>query len=247
MRIVFLGTNGVYATETGNTSCILLDAGEYYVILDAGDGIHRAKGYLKEAKPTHILLSHFHLDHIFGFHLLDELKFESPLRIYGKRGAREALNLIINKPFSRPFAELPYEVRIEELDEGEHEFPFHLSCRLLPHKDPSLGYRLNLDGKTIAYCTDTGPHENVLELARDADALISECALKPGRMSEEWPHMNPEEAARVAKGANARLLILTHFNAAEYKTIKEREEGGERAREIFGNTIVAFDGMELEI
>jgi ribonuclease BN (tRNA processing enzyme) len=247
MRIVTLGTNGVCATKTGNTSCILLDTEECYVILDAGDGIHKAKEYLKEAKPTHIFLSHFHLDHIFGLHLLDEFEFESPLRIYGKRGAKEALNLIINKPFSRPLGELPYEVRIEELDEGEHGSPFRLSCRLLPHKDPSLGYRLELDGKTIAYCTDTGPHENILELARGADVLISECALKPGRMSEEWPHMNPEEAARVAKGANVKLLILTHFNAAEYKTMKEREEGGERAKGIFKDSIVAVDGMELEL
>jgi len=59
--------------------------------------------------------------------------------------------------------------------------------------------------------------------------------------------MNPEEAARVAKGANARLLILTHFNAAEYKTMKEREEGGERAKGIFKDSIVAVDGMELEL
>lgn len=217
------------------------------MILDSGDGIHRAKGYLKEAKPTLIFLSHFHLDHIFGLHLLDEFEFESPLRIYGKRGAKEALNLIINKPFSRPLGELPYEVMVEELDEGEHGSPFRLSCRLLPHKDPSLGYRFELDGRIIAYCTDTGPHENILELAKDADVLISECALKPGRMSEGWPHMNPEEAAKAAKRANAKMLILTHFNAAEYRTISEREEGGERAREIFENTIVAVDGMELDI
>ncbi|MEM2735188.1 MAG: MBL fold metallo-hydrolase, partial [Candidatus Bathyarchaeia archaeon] len=168
-------------------------------------------------------------------------------RIYGKWGARRILNLIINEPFSRPLAELPYEVVIEELDEGWHEYPFHFSCRLLPHKDPSLGYRLELDGRAIAYCTDTGPHENILELAKDADAFISECALRPGRTSEDWPHMNPETAAKIAKMANARLLILTHFNASEYRTMEERDEAGDRAREIFENTIVAVDGMELDL
>lgn len=247
MKIAILGTNGVYATKTGNTSCILLDTEGRYVILDAGDGIHKAKGCLEETKPTHIFLSHFHLDHIIGLHLLDEFKFEGPLRIYGKRGARRTLNLILNEPFSRPLAELPYEVVIEELDEGWHEYPFRFCCMLLPHKDPSLGYRLELDDRVIAYCTDTGPHGNILELAKDADVLISECALRPGRASEEWPHMNPEIAAKVAKMANAKLLILTHFNAAEYGTIEEREEAGGRAKEIFENTVVAADGMELEL
>ncbi len=247
MRIAILGTNGVYSTKTGNTSCVLIDAKGCYAILDAGDGIHRAKGYLRDPKPAHIFLSHFHLDHIIGLHLLDEFRFEGPLRIYGKRGARRALNLVINEPFSRPLAELPYEVVIEELDEGWREYPFRFRCRLLPHRDPSLGYRLELDGKAIAYCTDTGPHENILELARDADVLILECALRSGRSSAEWPHMNPEEAARFAKMANAKLLILTHFNAAEYRTMEEREEASERAREIFSDAIAAADGMELDL
>jgi len=56
MKIIFLGTNGWYDTETGNTTCILLEANDYYIILDAGNGLYKADKYIiKENKPIYIL------------------------------------------------------------------------------------------------------------------------------------------------------------------------------------------------
>lgn len=247
MKIIFLGTNGWYATETGNTPCILLDTDDYYIILDAGNGIYKIDEYIKTKKPIYLFISHFHLEHIFGLHILAKFKFNQTFKIYGKKGTKNIVNLIVNDPFTVPVNKLPYKVVLEELDEGKHELPFHTTCKLLPHSDPSLGYRFELDGKTITYCTDMGPHKNVVELAKDADVFISECSLKSGHLDKEWPHMNPEEAAKIAKKANVKQLILTHFDATEYKTIKEREEAQDNARKIFENTVVAFDDMKLEI
>ena len=251
MKITFLGTNGWYATETGNTPCILLDTNDYYIILDAGDGIYKLDRYIKTEKPIYLFLSHFHLEHIFGVHILDKFKFKQGIRIYGKLGVKKAIDTIANKPFTHSWNDLSYKISIEEVQEGEHDVPFPYECRLLPHGDPSMGYRLNLDNKVITYCTDTGPHKDVLKLAEGADVFISECAFKPRQKTDtNWGinlHMNPESAARIAKNAEVKQLILTHFDADNYKTKEERKEAEAVARKIFENTIAAFDGMELEI
>ncbi|MFX1587847.1 MAG: MBL fold metallo-hydrolase, partial [Promethearchaeota archaeon] len=63
MRVIFLGTNGWYATDIGNTVSTLIDSKNYYIILDAGDGIYKIDQYIKNNKPIIVLLSHLHLDH----------------------------------------------------------------------------------------------------------------------------------------------------------------------------------------
>lgn len=187
------------------------------------------------------------MDHIFGLHILNKFEFKQPLRIYGKEGTKEIVNQIADNPFTKPLSKLSYKVVVKELNQGKHELPFRTTCKLLPHPNPSLGYRFDLDGKIITYCTDTGPHENVFDLAKNADVFISECAYKSGHIDKEWSHMDPEEAAKIAKKTKVKQLILTHFDAAEYRTIKERKEAEKNARKIFENTIAGLDDMELEI
>ena len=122
-----------------------------------------------------------------------------------------------------------------------------MTCKFLLHSDPCLGYRINLEGKTIAYCTDTGICDNSLELSKDADILIHECASKPGQYYEKWPHTNPQEAAELAIRANVKQLVLFHFDAELYKSIEERKEAETAARKIFENTIVATDGTSITL
>jgi ribonuclease BN (tRNA processing enzyme) len=84
MEIVFLGTNGWYSTETGNTSCVLIDSERYYIVFDAGDGMYKLDNYLTRHKPVYLFLSHFHLDHVFGFHIISKLKLDRGIDIYGQ-------------------------------------------------------------------------------------------------------------------------------------------------------------------
>ena len=110
-----------------------------------------------------------------------------------------------------------------------------------------MGYRVTLDGKTIAYCTDTGICDNSLELSKDADILIHECASKSGQYLKIWPHTNPQEAAELAVRANVKQLVLFHFDAELYKSIEERKEAEAEAKKIFKNTIAATDGTSITI
>jgi ribonuclease BN (tRNA processing enzyme) len=165
----------------------------------------------------------------------------------GQKGTDEILNVFQNHPFTMQKEDLPFRETICELPEDADRLPF--PCRVLPlvHADPTLGIRFILDNKTIAYCTDTGYCDNAVELARDADILFTECAYPPGFERKEWPHLNPESAARIASESGAKRLVLIHFDAHNYRDKQSRYEAQTVAREIFPQTEAGFDDMVIEL
>ena len=246
MKAIFLGTNGWYSTALGNTSCVLIDSEEYYVVFDAGDGIYKLEKYVKTEKPIIIFLSHLHLDHIIGFHLFAKFRFAQDIKIYAYEGNRNGLS-IISHPYTAAFDELPLKIEMRYLREGEYRQPFPFACKLLVHADPCLGYRLELDDKVVAYCTDTGICKSIYDLSENADLLIAECSFESGQVEGGWPHLRPEDAGSIAKEANVGQLALTHFDASIYRRKKDRKRAEAIARSFFKNAIAAFDGLEIEI
>lgn len=246
ITITLMGTNGWYATKTGNTLSILIQTPDEIIILDAGDGIHKIADICPVVqKPAFLLLSHFHLDHISGLHSLARLRFNHGLSIYGPLGTRNILSSFIGYPFTVPVSELPYQVTITELPEGRSRIPIPITTALLEHTQPVYGYRIDL-GKIITFCTDTGPCENYLKLARNADLLISECSYLPGENNPEWPHMNPEMAVASAKEAGVKRLALVHFAADLYTNIETRREIRENAPS-FPDLIIGEDDMVINV
>jgi ribonuclease BN (tRNA processing enzyme) len=249
MKAIFLGTNGWYDTDTGNTICTLIETDEYYIILDAGNGIFKLDRYIAPSnrKPIYLFISHFHLDHIVGLHILNKFNFYQGIHIFGQIGTKDILDKIINTPFTIPLSKLPFKVEVHELSEGIQNLPFSVECRFLRHSSPCMGYRFEFGGKIITYCPDTGLCENAIKLAKNADLLIAECSFKSGQINAQWPHLNPEEAAQIAKEANAKTLALIHFDANIYRTLQQREKAKGKAKELFNNTIAAEDDMCIEI
>jgi ribonuclease BN (tRNA processing enzyme) len=246
MKIVFLGTNGWYDTETGNTICTLIDAKDCYIILDAGIGIYKADKYIKKNKPVYLFLSHFHLDHIMGLHTLMKFGFKS-LKIFGQHGTKKILTHFLNKKFSAPFSILPYKCGVNDIEQGWHDAPFKFQCLKLKHASPCIGYRFEIENKIISYCMDTGFCKNAVKLAKNADLLISECSFASGQINPDWPHLNPELAARIAKEAGAKKLALTHFDANVYRNIKERKTAENKAKKIFRPSFSALDDKIIYI
>ena len=150
-------------------------------------------------------------------------------------------------PFSSPFEGLQLDIHIHDLNEGEHKIGFPITCKLLVHADPCLGYRLRLKNKIITYCTDTGLCPALYDLAQDADVLITESSYKPGQEEWGWPHLRPEEAAEVGLKSKVKRLVLTHFDASLYKTLQDRKEAEEKAKTLFPDTIIAYDDLKLHI
>ncbi len=246
MKLTFLGTNGWFDSGTGNTPSALLETSKYYIIFDAGFGLAKVDEHIKDDKPIFLFLSHFHIDHICGLHVLPKFNFKQPLTIFGRKDLKKLFKTVINHPYTAPLSYLSYKVNLVPLKEGSYQKPFSFSCKQLKHTDTALGYRLNIDGKIVVYCSDTAICENDALLAQDADLLIHECAFVPGETSN-WGHSNPEEVAAMAKKANVKQLALTHFGAARYSSLEIRKNSENVAKAIFPNTIAATDGLVLVV
>lgn len=240
-----MGTNGWFDTKTGNTVCALIRTKKYDIILDAGNGLTKLDRYCDGSRRVCLFLSHFHLDHIIGLHAILKFKLRKGLVICAPKGARRVLKTFLDRPFTMPMSRLPYPVKIIELPAEAWKLPFKVESLPLVHADPVLGYRLRLDGRTVAYCTDTGYCPNAVRLASGADLLISECAHLPGESNPGWPHFNPETAAALAVETGAGRLVLTHFSAERYGSMRLREKALRVARKIFPRAVAAKDGMRI--
>ncbi|MBF0096481.1 MAG: ribonuclease Z [Magnetococcales bacterium] len=247
MKITFLGTNGWYNSSTGDTICILVEGQGETIILDAGSGFARLPTLAAAGQTVNLLLSHFHLDHISGLHVLGKYRFPGGLRLFAPTGGREVLQRFLAQPFTMPWDRLPYPVRLHELPEESGQAPWLEACREMRHTALTLGYRIRLQNQVVVYCPDTGYCDNALELARGADLLLAECAFRPGEEESSWPHLNPETAARLALQAGVKQLVLVHFDASRYVDLAQRDEAVQAARRIFPQVIGSRDGMVLEI
>jgi ribonuclease Z len=101
-------------------------------------------------------------------------------------------------------------------------------------------------GRCLVYTGDTRPVKATIEHAAGADLLIHEAtfAHDDSARARETHHSTAREAARVARDAGARRLILTHLSPryGMEPDILLRE-----ARAVFSATEIARDGMEVEI
>lgn len=99
-------------------------------------------------------------------------------------------------------------------------------------------------GLKVAYSGDTKPCENMVKLAKGADLLIHD-----GTFLEEEEgkaHADVTQAAKIAKKAKVKQLVLTHLSR-RYATKEEIDEMGDTAKKIFPNTKVAHDFMKVRL
>lgn len=246
MKIIFLGTNGWYDTETGNTICVFIETKKEYIVLDAGNGIHKIDRYIKKPKPVYLFLSHFHLDHIAGLHCLAKFNFRQGITVYGPAGVKRVFSDLMRQPYTVPLRRLKTRIKVEELREGVR-LPLKCDFKRLRHSSFCYGYCFQLEGKSIAFCTDTGVCPNLYRLSRNVDLLIAECSWKAGHGDKSWPHLNPYSVARLAKESGAKRLILVHFDSALYLKIADRKTAERQARGIFKHSLAATDGLNLVI
>lgn len=246
MKVIFLGTNGWYDTETGNTPCVLVQTGNEHVLFDAGFGLHKLGRYIRDDKPIYLFISHLHLDHIIGLHVLPIFRYAQGIDIYTQPGTAGLIESLLAKPFSRPLAAMAPLVRLHEYG-GSVSFPFGFETKPLLHAVPCFGFRLQSGGRTVSFCTDTEDCPALRELANGADLLITECAFRSGEETKGSSHLNPEAAARAASEGGARRLALYHFDPARYPSLSDRAAAQARGRAIFPPTDAVTDGQEIAL
>lgn len=247
MKITFLGTNGWYSDKLGNTPSVLVEAKDCYIIFDAGYGIAMAPDYMKVDRPVYLFISHMHMDHVCGLHVLPKLKNKSGITILSTAQMIRDMKKIISHPYMSPLEEFSDNIIFKPVKIGKNTKPINFVCLPLKHADHTVGFRVEIDGKVVTYCCDTAICENDIKLAKNADVLIHECSY-PSGFRNKWGHSNPEDSAEVAKRAHAKKLFLTHFGpGGMYNSKKSRLEAGHIARKTFKNTFVAFDGASVTL
>ncbi len=230
-----------YERYGGHSSCVVLEAeGHHPMVLDLGTGI-RPYGEHMNAQSDHfdngvfqgsVLLTHLHWDHVQGLPFFTPLHREgSALDIYGPRQDDAPLGDVFAQLMRPPFfpirpRDLTGDIRFH--DTGDDDFPVghaKVRSRWVRHVGPTLGYRVDWNGASVAYIPDHGPgccpddpddyvpHE-VLELCDGVDLLIHDAQHTASEWGpkRDWGHCTINYATHVARESGAHKLALFHHD-----------------------------------
>lgn len=97
-------------------------------------------------------------------------------------------------------------------------------------------------GRIVVIAGDTRPTEAMSLFAKEADLLIHEGTFRADKKShaDQFGHSTIPEVALIAKKANVKTLIITHISS---RYIEEEEALEEEARQVFAETLIAYDFM----
>jgi phosphoribosyl 1,2-cyclic phosphodiesterase len=271
MRIKFWGVRGSIASPGpdtvevgGNTSCVEVVCGETRLVLDAGTGVRRLGDALlaRGRVDVTMLLSHLHWDHIQGIPFFVPAYVPSTrLQIVGSGGGIASLGAVLSSQMTAPV----FPVRLDELgsaltlrevrsgdtfDVGEAR----VRALRLNHPGGVLAYRIEHEGQSVVYATDTEHYACVdpalRSLAEGADVLIYDSQYTPeeyrgdsGRSRVGWGHSTYVAGAELARAAGVGRYVLYHHDP-------QRSDEGvaaiERAAQgLFPSSIAAREGMEI--
>ena len=96
-----------------------------------------------------------------------------------------------------------------------------------------------------AYCSDTAYHEKIIPIIEGVDLLYHEATFinADRKRARETGHSSAEEAARIAKAAHVKRLVLGHFSARyPDETVLLNE-----AQAIFPQTVLANERMLINL
>ena len=282
MQITFWGVRGSIPTpgpETvqigGNTSCVEVRAGGAILIFDGGTGLRLLGRKLLNEMPltAHIFFSHVHWDHIQGFPFFAPAFVSgNSFHLYGGHNVSRTLEETLAGQMDHPsfpvhltdmsskmtFNDL-FEGQIVELDAGVAGQTVRVSNSRGNHPNGVWAYRVDSDGRSVMYATDTEHYAVVdpklLRLAWGADVLIYDAMYTPeeyagidpsaGGPKTGWGHSTFEEAVKLAKAAGVKKLVLFHHDPMQSDAaVRDKER---RAQLLFPDCVAAFEGLTIRL
>jgi phosphoribosyl 1,2-cyclic phosphodiesterase len=257
----------------GNTSCVEVrgDDGET-IVLDAGTGARPLGEALMDdgVRRIDLLLTHLHVDHLEGLGMFAPIwSPEVELHIWGPSSPVASLSERIATYFSPPLfpvhlSEVPAQVSFHDAPRERWTIgSVALTAHPILHPGATVGYRLESDGRTLAYVTD---HEPALgtdldatstswisgyALAHHADLLIHDCQYTVEEYPDHvgWGHPSSAHVASYARRTEVDRLMLFHHHPGH----ADGELDALRREVLAGwpvepdRCIVAAEGAELEV
>lgn len=242
MKIKLWGTRGSIAAAGagtvrygGDTSCVEVESdGGARLILDAGSGVRPLGLEIEPGPRIDILLSHLHMDHVQGLpFFIPLLDPDSEVHIWGPISTTQTLRQRLSRYLSPPL----FPIRVRDLPNVYfHDVPpgsfdvgaFHVTADLVSHPGSTLGYRIGIDGRELAYIPD---HEPALgdsqcpiepewtsgfALAHKANLLVHDAQYTDAQYGERigWGHTSYTQLTQFARLTEVDRLVTFHHDPA---------------------------------
>jgi phosphoribosyl 1,2-cyclic phosphodiesterase len=208
-------------------------ADEQLFIVDLGSGLRPLGVTLGPGKSSAtVLMTHYHYDHIQGLPFFTPLfNPQSVLNFYGPTAEGKRVDQALRDSLVRPY--FPVGMEILRAQMAFHEVKAEQTLRfgeavvrthLMHHPGGSMGYRFELGGRTLAYCTDVEhdggeADKKLIEFVRGADVFIMDAMYTPDEYAGKvggprvgFGHSTWQFAAQAAHEAGVKHLVLCHHD-----------------------------------
>ncbi len=221
LDLLFLGTGNAFAPDRYWSSFLVNDRYLFDASPVALPHLKRCRVPLEEIET--IFISHFHGDHFFGLPFLlleyaEQTQRSKDLTILGPPGIQECVRTVTEAGFPNvTSSEKTYRETYVELREGSSGEVAGLQyvARRVNHVEglDSLGLRVRVGGRTLAYSGDSVPCQALLELADGVDVFVVECSCWDDTCG---PHLNPSDIRDMRRQLGPKpTFVLTHLDAGE--------------------------------
>jgi ribonuclease BN (tRNA processing enzyme) len=251
VKLTVLGTGTIAFSPKRSCAAYYVEAGGARVLMDCGSGTTRRLAELEIPwqSLTHVVLSHFHIDHhqdlptlIFAGKYGMLPPRNAPLHVVGPVGTADLLKRLA-AAYGDWVTAPGYEIRITELTPG---MMFDLGGAWLepfkvPHTPESVAYSITEKGRRLVYSGDTGFDPGFAAWARGCDLLVLECSLPASMAIAE--HLTPEQCGEIGVLAAPRLLVLTHL----YPPVEAVDIPALVSDKYAGPLAIAWDGWRMDL
>jgi len=247
----------------GNTSSLEVRCGDHTLLFDAGTGIRCLGNEMVKKGPVDvdIYLTHTHFDHVCGLPFFVPLFIKNTnIRIWAGHLIERNYTIkhVISEMMFSPLFPVPPEIfaaNVEYLDfhAGETMTPkpgVTLRTTRLNHPDRATGYRVDFEGRSICYLTDTQhvpgkPDQNILALIAGADIVIYDSTYTDEEFVKraDWGHSTWQEGVRLCDAAGVKTFVVFHHDPDHDDDFMDRIEKDVLAKRP--GSIVAREGMIL--
>lgn len=257
----------------GNTSCVEIRLpDDRLIIIDAGTGARNFGVAMGKDRPERmdILLTHLHLDHIEGLGFFGPLWDPNvEINLWGPASPLHTLRERLAAYFSPPLFpvhidDIPSKLVFHDVPEEEWEIgSVKIRAEQVNHPGPTVGYRLEENGKVFTYISDHEPALGI-DLQAVAPEWISGYGLAYGAdvMFHDAQYTEDEYTPRVGWGHSSiahtvtfglitKVRQLYFFHHDPLHSDGQLESMLARAKDLWGDEhnglALAYEGMELEI